>query len=77
MAGPLDMPAPAAERPEAQRERLGQEALALAPGLPAAAFGLMHRQAPAVLRAITEQATMLPDESHHMTQLKAVRLWQG
>lgn len=66
------MPAALSDRPESERQLLQHERLALAPGLPAAAFGLMHRQAPSVLRAITEQATTLPDEPDHMTQLKAV-----
>lgn len=68
------MPVSAAERPEAERQHLQHEHMALAPGLPAAALALMQRQAPSVLRAVTEQATMLPEEPRHMTQLKAVRV---
>jgi hypothetical protein len=68
------MPVPAVQRPEKERQQLADERLALAPGLPSAAFGLMHGQAPSVLRAVTEQTTTLLDEPVHMTQLKAVRL---
>ena len=68
------MPLPAAQRPEQERQQLLEERLALAPGLPSAAFGLMNGQAPSVLRAVTEQTTTLPDEPSNMTQLKAVGL---
>jgi uncharacterized protein YheU (UPF0270 family) len=71
-AGPVEMPLPVAQRPEKERQQLVEEQLALAPGLPSAAFGLMNGQAPSVLRAVTEQTTTLPDEPSHMTQLKAV-----
>jgi hypothetical protein len=72
VAGPVEMPLPAAQRPEKARQQLAEERLALAPGLPSAAFCLMNGQAPSVLRAVTEQTTTLPDEPSHMTQLKAV-----
>ncbi len=66
------MPAPADQQGEAARERATLERAALSPGLPAAALSLMARQSPTVLRAVTEQASTVPDEPAHMTQLKAV-----